>query len=233
MQQTLFEALITAITSESVLALPQLTGQFQVEADSSDYAVGARLSQKQQGKWHPITYLSKYLIETQCNYEMYKKEMLAIMITLDEWRHYLIGTDENFEIWTDHQNLAYFRQPQKLDHRQACWFSELANYHYKLEHKLGNVHTKPDFLSKPSGLDKGENDNKNVTLLPPQHFNALHQNIMHAKLLVEAFPEAKSEYFHDQVSTIDGDDHFVWVDIKAHKRDDRTIDLFLLCMGNV
>jgi len=48
------------------------------------------------------------------NYEIYDKEMLAIMLALEEWRPlpYWRAT-EPFEIWTDHQNLQYFRQPQK------------------------------------------------------------------------------------------------------------------------
>ena len=116
--------------------------------------------------------------------------MLAIMLALDEWRHYLIGADETFEIWTDHQNLAYFRQPQKLTRRQAHWFTKLSNYHYKLEHTPGSTHTKPDFLSRPPNLDKGQSDSKDIVLLPPQHFNTPYQNLIHTKLLVEAFPEA-------------------------------------------
>src|ERR1700722_19879987 len=104
---------------------------------SSDYAIGAVLSQIQNKKWHPIAYLSKALTETQRNYEIYDKEMLAVVLALDEWRHYLIGAEEPFEIWTDHQNLQYFRQPQKVNRRQARWIIELANYHFTLHHKPG------------------------------------------------------------------------------------------------
>src|ERR1700690_2687396 len=103
---------------------------------------------------------------TQRNYEIYDKEMLAIMLALEEWRHYLIGADEQFEIWTDHQNLQYFRQPQKVNRRQAHWLTELAQYHFTLHHKPSSTHTKPDFLSRPPGLDKGEKDNENTILLP-------------------------------------------------------------------
>jgi hypothetical protein len=34
---------------------------------------------------------------------------------LEEWRQFLIGAEEEFEVWTDHLNLIYFRQPQKLN----------------------------------------------------------------------------------------------------------------------
>ena len=39
--------------------------------------------------------------------QIYDEEMWAIMDTLDHWRWYLIGTQEPFEVWTDHQNLFY------------------------------------------------------------------------------------------------------------------------------
>jgi hypothetical protein len=95
--------------------MPNEKGQFRIEADSSNYTIGAILSQQQNDKWHPIAYLSKSFTKTQRNYEIYDKEMLAIMLSLKEWRHYLIGAEQVFEVWTDHQNLQYFKQPQKVN----------------------------------------------------------------------------------------------------------------------
>ena len=119
--------------------------------------------------------------------------MLAIMLALEEWRHYLIGADEIFEIWTDHQNLQYFRQPQKVNRRQARWFTELAQYHFTLHHKPGTSNVKPDFLSRPPDLDKGEKDNENTVLLPEHHFRSLYLNLQNAELILGAFPEAVKE----------------------------------------
>ncbi len=76
--------------------------------DSSEGAISANLSQEQDGKWRPVSFLSKVLSVTECNYEIYDKELLAIMLVLDEWRHYLMGTFQDFKIWTDHQNLQCF-----------------------------------------------------------------------------------------------------------------------------
>ena len=185
-----FECLILSVTTEPVLQMPRREGQFRIEADSSDYAIGAVLSQLQDGRWHPIAYLSKSLNETQRNYEIYDKEMLAIMLALEEWRHYLIGAIDIFEIWTDHQNLQYFRQPQKVNRRQARWLCELANYHFTLHHKPGESNYKPDFLSRPPGLDKGENDNENVILLPEHHFRSLFINLQDDEQSLKSFPDA-------------------------------------------
>ncbi len=98
-----------------VLAIPTEGGKFRVEADASEGTIGAVLSQDQDGKWHPVTFLSKSLTITERNYEIYNKELLVIMLAIDKWRHYLMGAAQDFEIWTDHQNLQYFRKPQKLN----------------------------------------------------------------------------------------------------------------------
>jgi len=119
--------------------------------------------------------------------------MLAIMLALEEWRHYLIGAKDVFEVWTDHQNLQYFQQPQKVNRRQARWLTELAQYHFTLHHKPGTSNVKPDFLSRPPGLDKRENDNESTVLLPEYHFRSLHLNLQGAEYLFGTFPEAIKE----------------------------------------
>jgi len=48
------------------------------------------------------------------NYEIYDKKLLAIVEALIKWRQYLLDIMEPFEIWMDHKNLKYFREPHKL-----------------------------------------------------------------------------------------------------------------------
>ncbi len=107
-QQDTFEELKRLLAEEVVLAILMEDGKFHVEADASEGAIGAVLSQEQDGKWRPVAFLSKSLTVTERNYEIYDKELLAIMLALDEWRHYLMGAAQDFKIWTDHQNLQYF-----------------------------------------------------------------------------------------------------------------------------
>jgi hypothetical protein len=78
------------------------------------------------------------------NSDIYDKELLAIMYALDEWRPYLLHAAEPFEIWTDHKNLTYFRQPQKLNGQQARWYSRLQEYNYTLRHIPGATNSKAD-----------------------------------------------------------------------------------------
>ena len=103
------------ITTQPVLALPRREGKFRVEVDASDHAIGGVLSQEQEGKWKPVTFLSRTISSVERNYKIYDKELLAIVEVLDKWQQYLLDTVEKFEVWTDHENLKYFKEPHKLN----------------------------------------------------------------------------------------------------------------------
>ena len=133
-QQAAFEKLKQRIAEDAVLALPNDFGQFHLEADASEGATGTILSQKQDDVWCPVAFISHGLTETEGNYEIYDKEMLVIILSLEECRQCLMGAQEDFEIFTDHQNHKYFQKPQKLNQRQANWYMELAEFHFTLHH---------------------------------------------------------------------------------------------------
>ncbi|SJL16681.1 uncharacterized protein ARMOST_20210 [Armillaria ostoyae] len=172
-QNQAFQQLKKQMAKDVILYIPNRTGCFRVEADASNGAVGAVLSQEQAGIWRPVAFMSKALTATERNYEIYDKELLAIMLALSDWRHYLMGALEDVEIWMDHQNLQYFRKPQKLNRRQARWVTELAEYHFILKHKPGTANVKADLLSRRSDHDQGEDDNRDITVLSPAHFRAM------------------------------------------------------------
>ena len=169
-QQVAFDTLKEIMCSAPVLVIPNNVDPFKVECDASDYAVGATLSQQQNGTWHPVAFMSKAMNQTQRNYEIYDKELLAVMLSLEQWRQYLVGAKETVEIWTDHKNLQYFRQPQKLNRRQARWAVEMADYDFTLHHKPGPQMLKVDLLSRRADHQHGKDDNADVTLLKAEHF---------------------------------------------------------------
>ena len=132
-QETAFQALKTAFTTAPILQIPSDTAPFHLETDSSDFATGAVLEQLGEDKlWHPVAFYSKSLNEHECNYEIYNKELLAIIQALEKYQHYLEGHPEPVEIWSDHLNLTYFRQAQKLTRRQACWSLFLSRFNFNL-----------------------------------------------------------------------------------------------------
>jgi len=105
-QEEAFKRLKMVFTTEPILAISDINRKMRVEANTSDYAMGGVLSTKcEDGKWRPVTFISKPLNTTERNYKIYNKEMLAVIRYLEAWRHYLEGAKLKFEIWTDHKNL--------------------------------------------------------------------------------------------------------------------------------
>jgi len=74
------------VTTALILVSPQGSEPFCIEADSSDFAFRAVLSQQlpREEKWHLVVFYSKSLSPVERNYEIHDKEMLAIICTLEE-----------------------------------------------------------------------------------------------------------------------------------------------------
>ena len=132
-----------------MLASPDNSHPFRIEADSSDFATGAVLSQQSLGteKWHPVAFLSKSLSPVEQNYKIHDKEMLAIIRAMEEWRQFLEGAEHRFEVWTDHKKLEYFMTAKKLNRQQAHWSLFLARFDFLLPHHPGKSMGKSDALS--------------------------------------------------------------------------------------
>ena len=96
--------------------------------------------------------------------------MLAIMEALEDWRQYLLGAKHRVEVWTDHLNLTYFRRAQKLNRRQARWNTDLQPYDLKMVHKPGAMMKKTDILSRLAQFKTGDDDNRDIVLLPERFF---------------------------------------------------------------
>jgi len=161
-----------SVTAAPVLISPDLTRSFCIEADSSNFATGAVLSQvsAEDEKWHPVTFLSKSLSPIERNYEIHDKEMLAIIQALLEWWHFVEGAEHSCEIWTDHKNLEYFMTAKQLNQKQARWSLYLSRFDFALHHKPGKTMGKPDALSRRANHGTGAGDNSNIVLLPPKLF---------------------------------------------------------------
>src|SRR5258707_114632 len=167
-EQQAFDALKSTITSAPMLAFPSKSGLFRLECNTSNFATGAVLSQQQEdGLFHPIGFMSKSFSDTEWNYQIHDKEMLAIMRTLEEWRHFLEGSNQKFEIHTDHKNLSYFREAHKLNCRQAQWSLYLSRFDFVLTHKPGRQMGRPDALLRQADHLRGAEDKTDCTLLIP------------------------------------------------------------------
>ena len=105
----MFKKLKKRFTKELVLVAPDLNKKIRIKVDTSDYVTGEVLSMEcEDGRWQSVVYLSNLLNEMERNYEIYDKEMLAIIRGLENWRYLLEDTYFKFEIWMDHKNLECF-----------------------------------------------------------------------------------------------------------------------------
>jgi len=86
------------LTSAPILVHPRLGEPFIVDPDSSQYTVGATVSQWRKDKdgvkrLHPIAYESKKLSETEQRYSRQERELLAAKYALHHWRHIVEGQE--------------------------------------------------------------------------------------------------------------------------------------------
>jgi len=174
-QEKSFRMLQQAMCTSPVLFQPDYSRQFYLQTDASAYGLGAVLSQEHPSekkgptakpKLHPVAYYSATFTPTERNYDIYERELLAIMKALNHWRSYLGWTVMPFIILTDHANLQYWKAPQNLTRRTARWHADLQEYDYILKYIPGKENVPSDFLSRPPLADKGDTDNQAVTMIP-------------------------------------------------------------------
>jgi hypothetical protein len=179
-QHAAFLELKSCMCSSLVLTQPDFERRFFLQADASAYGVGAVLSQagrtsptlakRAKPVTHPIAYYSATFTPTEQNYDIYERELLAIMKSLAHWRPYLGWTKEPFTILTDHANLQYWKSPCNLNRRTARWHADLQEYNYEIQHIPGKANIPADFLSRPPDADQGKDDNQGITILPGKKF---------------------------------------------------------------
>ena len=76
----MFQSIKKVFTLELVLAVPDLDREMQIEADASDYVTGGALLVKcEDKKWRLVAFISKSMNPTERNYEIYNKEILAVI----------------------------------------------------------------------------------------------------------------------------------------------------------
>jgi len=113
--QKAFEQLKEIITSRPVLIIPDPNKPYEVETDASDDAMGGTLIQRdEEGRPHPVAFVSKKFSDTERRYGTPDQELMAIITAFKEWRHYLSGTKEPVIVRTDHKNLTSFTYNKQL-----------------------------------------------------------------------------------------------------------------------
>ncbi|KAI4890669.1 hypothetical protein NFI96_002022 [Prochilodus magdalenae] len=132
--------------------LRDMIGQFviaYIDDILTNLGVGAVLSQRHGSpkKLYPIAFFSHKLSPAERNYGIGDRELLAMKLALEGWRHWLEGAQHPFLVLTDH-NLEYLRSAKGLNPRQARWSLFFSRFDFKITFRPGSRNTKADSLSR-------------------------------------------------------------------------------------
>ena len=109
-------------------------------------AIGACLSQKQDGKEKVIAYTARKLSQSQLNYAHTKGELYAVIYFIDYFKYYLAM--RKFILRTDHMALKYMHTTQEPSGMVQRWLHTLSTYHFDIENRAGKRHSNADSLSR-------------------------------------------------------------------------------------
>lgn len=142
-----FIQLKTALCSAPLLAYPEERGLFILDTDASNIGIGAVLSQVQNGVEKVIAYASRRLSKSERRYCTTRKELLAVIVFVRQFKHYLFG--RRFQVRTDHRALLWMLNWKKPNTSQYClWKAELELYDIEVVHRPGRLHANADALSR-------------------------------------------------------------------------------------
>ena len=124
---------------------------------------------------------------TECNYEIYDKELLAIVRSFESWRAELQGAATPITVLTDHRNLEYFMTTKQLTRRQVRWSEFLSQFDYICSWRPGKQSIKPDALTRRSqDLPSNPSDPRTLfqqqALLKPNNLNSRIRGELHYDL---------------------------------------------------
>jgi len=166
-----FQTLKKAFLEAPILVMPDQDQPFYLETDASAFASGGVLMQKDSnGHLHPNGYISRTFNETEQRYQIYDRELLALIRALTEWKVYLEGALHPVTVYIDHDNLRYFRSGQTLNKRQARWSLYLSQFPLQLIHKPGKTMILSDALSRRADAEEQKEKDRTAVLLPDDLF---------------------------------------------------------------
>jgi len=140
--EQVFQNLKRILTSVPVLRLPDFTQQFTVECDASSDGVGAILLQH----CHPVAYFSKGFSFSSRIKSTYDRELLALVLALQKWKHYLLG--RHFIVTTDHCSLKYLLHQRVTTAEQQRLLFKLLPFDFTIVYKSGSENKGADALSR-------------------------------------------------------------------------------------
>ncbi|QRW22611.1 Retrotransposable element Tf2 protein [Rhizoctonia solani] len=147
-EQEAFQGLKEAITNALVLCHANPTKPYFLETDTSGATLGSILSKCQEDSHlHPLGFLSESFKGAEQNYNTHNKELLAIIRSFEYWCIFLEGMAHPITVFTDHQNLEYWKESRTFNCQHAQWHLLLARYNFQIVYHPSKQSSKPDALS--------------------------------------------------------------------------------------
>jgi len=104
-----------------------------VESDLLNFALEAILSQLgDDKKLHPVAFYSRKISAVEINYKIHVKELLTIVDSFKEWRHFLKGASHLMNLYIDKKNFEYFMSTCILNHCKAHWNMSLSQFDFAI-----------------------------------------------------------------------------------------------------
>ncbi|KAF1314711.1 Retroelement pol polyprotein, partial [Globisporangium splendens] len=145
-QRMAFDALKEALQQAPVLKLPDYDREFIVTTDASGHCIGGVLSQKYGSADHPIAFYSKKLGTHELNWPTHEKELFAIKMGLEKWRHCLYGRP--FILFTDNSACSWLLHHPKVSAKLARYLTFFAQFNFQIHHVSGSLNAVADALSR-------------------------------------------------------------------------------------
>ena len=141
-----FDKLKICLTTAPVLTLSTDEDQYLLDTDASDVGLGAVLSIVTKDGEKPVAYGSRLCNKPERNYNVTRRELLAVMFGLKTFRQYLLG--RRFTIRTDHAALQWLKKTPTPIGQQARWVEQLEEFDYIIQHRPGTKHGNAGAMSR-------------------------------------------------------------------------------------
>jgi hypothetical protein len=163
--QIAFYTLKSRLATAPILGIYEQDAVTILDTDASAVSIGAVLSQILDGKERVIAYASRTMNDSERRYSVTKRELLAVLYALKQFRHYLLACP-SFTIRTDHAPLVHVQQMKNPSTHIARWLEYMQEYNFTVIHRQGRLHGNADGLSRRGDQDlavSASNDNTMAT----------------------------------------------------------------------
>jgi hypothetical protein len=125
--------------------------------DASEYAVGAVLGQRKQGRVHVVYYASKTLSGAQLNYATTEEELLAVVFAFEKFRSYIVNS--KVIVYIDHAAIKYLLAKREAKPRLIRWILLLQEFDVEIRDKKGVENVVAGHLSR---MNHGQDDKEPI-----------------------------------------------------------------------